>query len=112
MADLQIRRRCPCAGALTCAPGRRRGDQPAAHHDLELGELATLLFRLFDDSLLVARRAQVGYFSPSLAETEDALRELGPNDKGWDPKNDTHCGFTSAAVPRYRELSVLYLGTT
>ena len=78
------------------------------HHNLHEKELVTLLFKLFEEGNLVAKRDTVGYFTPTLEQIENAVNELAPNSSQWNPKQETFYGYTSSAVSRYRELDAIY----
>ena len=59
------------------------------HHNLHEKELVTLLFKLFEEGNLVAKRDTVGYFTPTLEQIENAVNELAPNSLQWNPKQET-----------------------
>ncbi|MEE9339790.1 MAG: hypothetical protein V3U87_17095 [Methylococcaceae bacterium] len=77
-------------------------------HNLEKKELITLLFKMFEDRLLVLLQDKRGYFSPNLTELELAPEEPPICDLRFEPNNQTYYCFTSVATKRFRELSEIY----
>ena len=77
-------------------------------HGLTIDELLVLLYKLFDDRLLVAEQKSRGYFTPNYQEIRQALEEPSPSDQNWDPNKVTFYLYTSSALERYNELKAIY----
>lgn len=74
-------------------------------HGLERRELEAVLYQMFSDRLLVALTDARGFFSPTLAEIEDALNEQP--DLHFKSDN-TFYGMTTGANELFKELRALY----
>lgn len=74
-------------------------------HNLSTDELIILLYELFSEHKLVAKSDKRGFFTPTLEEIEQALKE--DNDLLWKSKN-TFYGLTTGATEEFRGLEELY----
>ena len=74
-------------------------------HNLKKDELIILLYELFSEHKLVAKTDKRGFFTPTLEEIEEALKE--ENDLMWKSKN-TFYGLTTGATEEFRALEELY----
>ena len=78
-------------------------------HNLSNEELTILLYELFSEHKLVAKTGKRGFFTPTLDELEQALKE--ENDFMWKSKN-TFYGLTSGAIQEFRKLEEIYVEET
>lgn len=77
-------------------------------HGLNHDELVALLFKLFEDHLLVAFENKKNYFTPTLVEIENALKQPPREDENYDYNNEVFYGTTSCTIDRRNILKEIY----